>query len=167
MTVIVPVSVGDIFKSVYLFCFSIISDQCQQRSGCSDWTFTENAPTQTYDCSLLSSCHLQQNLTSYPTMTTSGPDSCLPETFKRRKCLPGTTLFSNEFLDWKLETHKWGNFQYQMYSLFQGWLFPMKLVFTSSQTAKQTTTDTKNSPIKMCQVSLHTPCLKWKIFCIL
>ena len=81
-------------------CFDIISDQCQQRAECSDWTFLEHAPTQTFDCSLLRSCHLQQNLTYYPTLMTSGSDSCLPETFKRRKCLPGTILFSYDFLQY-------------------------------------------------------------------
>ena len=80
---------------------NIISDQCQQRAGCADWTFTEHVPTQTFDCSLLRSCNVQQNLPSYPTMMTSGSASCIPETFKRRKCLPGTILFSYDFLDMK------------------------------------------------------------------
>ena len=68
---------------------SIILVACQDRRDCADWTFREHISSQTYECYLLSSCHLQQNLASYPTLTTSGSNSCVPEPFKRRKCLPG------------------------------------------------------------------------------
>ena len=72
-----------------MFCY--LTDECQNRGDCSYWTVEEQVlgKQQVFDCSLLSSCHLQQNLTSYPTVTTSGSKTCVPEIFKRRPCLPG------------------------------------------------------------------------------
>ena len=43
-----------------------------------------------FNCSLLSSCHHQLvGNSSYPVVTNSGTRFCLPDPFKRRKCLPG------------------------------------------------------------------------------
>ena len=66
----------------------IISDLCHENGECNYWTYEEDAPSQIFDCSLLSSCHLQQNISSYPKLVNSGDRFCQPEAFKRRACRP-------------------------------------------------------------------------------
>ena len=65
-----------------------ISALCHGNLECSAWTFEEHLETQTYDCSLLTSCQPKYNISSYPTITNSGLKTCQPEAFKRRKCTP-------------------------------------------------------------------------------
>ena len=47
-----------------------------------------NFQSQHFNCSLLSSCE-ERKVYSYPDKTVSGGRDCQPESFKRRKCLPG------------------------------------------------------------------------------
>ena len=49
----------------------------------------EYEATDVFNCYLLSSCELRSNMSEYPTRLTSGTKDCLPEAFKRRRCMPG------------------------------------------------------------------------------
>ena len=74
--------------------FEIFSAFCHKFFLCSYWqsshhSYEDTIPSRVFNCSLLSSCHPASSSEAYPLVTNSGNRFCMPDPFKRRKCLPG------------------------------------------------------------------------------
>ena len=60
---------------------------CHEDNYCFYWTFEEDFHSQVFTCSLMSSCE-KHAVPTYPVLTSSGDRSCVPESYRRRKCSP-------------------------------------------------------------------------------